>query len=400
MSHLPTTTATHAPATSAKASHSSPHSSSPHSSFTLHPSSFIRLALPILTLGVLLAAPTPTLRAQSAAITADPNTGTLRSPLSLWQANAQEIAAALSLGNYVVPPSRTLTAGTGLTGGGNLSANRTISLANTSVTASTYGGASKAVSFSVDAQGRLTSAANQTITPVGIGALANSGSQTLNGSLTVSDGGALGGNWTYKGNAMVVGSSGVPGWAENAQNAVLAGLATTAQFLDPFTMPYQLDPIYAKRGLYATFNIPLGGAYTDFELKASAVNFVGGGMAFFYHSPDPGKSVIPSQIWSTRPDVFFTDSQYVKPGYPEENQRVWRKQDSSHSIADLRTNGNSVIAGVVVVVRDTAGALNSANAALVWSYCRMTPTGYEEDAGGKSIWHPIQPEWIAQPIAP
>ncbi|MEN2433748.1 hypothetical protein, partial [Comamonas sp. F1-6] len=61
--------------------------------------------------------------------------------------------------------ARTITAGTGLTGGGNLTANRTIALANTTVTAGSYGSATTVPTFTVDAQGRLTEAGSATVTP-------------------------------------------------------------------------------------------------------------------------------------------------------------------------------------------------------------------------------------------
>lgn len=66
--------------------------------------------------------------------------------------------ALVNLG--AVPNTRQVSAGTGLTGGGNLSTDRTISLANTAVTPGTYGTASQVAQVAVDAQGRITSAAN------------------------------------------------------------------------------------------------------------------------------------------------------------------------------------------------------------------------------------------------
>ena len=61
------------------------------------------------------------------------------------------------------PTSLTISAGTGLTGGGSLAANRTLSIANTTVTAAPYGTASAVPTFTVNGQGQLTAASDVTI---------------------------------------------------------------------------------------------------------------------------------------------------------------------------------------------------------------------------------------------
>lgn len=101
-----------------------------------------------------------------------------------------------------VPTSRQVLAGTGLTGGGQLTSNVTLSvavggigptqLANTGVAAGTYGDASNAVTFSVDAQGRITSISTS---PIVISGFVPTSRQVIAG-VGLTGGGALTGNIT------------------------------------------------------------------------------------------------------------------------------------------------------------------------------------------------------------
>jgi hypothetical protein len=86
--------------------------------------------------------------------------------MSAQNANSVNITGGSISGTTVagyVPTTTTITAGTGLSGGGDLSANRTLAIANTAVTAASYGSASKTLTATVNAQGQLTALADTNI---------------------------------------------------------------------------------------------------------------------------------------------------------------------------------------------------------------------------------------------
>jgi hypothetical protein len=95
--------------------------------------------------------------------------------------------------------SLTVSPGTGLSGGGSVSlgVTTTLNLANTAVTAGTYGSATQSPQFTVDAQGRLTSASNVAISgslPSGTSGqtLRNNGTSWIANSTLFNDGTNIG----------------------------------------------------------------------------------------------------------------------------------------------------------------------------------------------------------------
>lgn len=79
---------------------------------------------------------------------------------AISEAQAQTLIDAAVL---AFAQSRHINSGTGLSGGGDLTADRTLALTNTGVTAGTYGSATKYPVITVDAQGRLSLVTEQTV---------------------------------------------------------------------------------------------------------------------------------------------------------------------------------------------------------------------------------------------
>ena len=107
-----------------------------------------------------------------------------------------------------VPNTVNVIAGTGMSGGGALTGNVTLNLANTAVSAGTYGNATAVSQITVDAQGRITSAGNVTI------AIANS---AVSGLGTMS---------TQNANAVAITGGTVNGITGNVVGAIPNGTIT------------------------------------------------------------------------------------------------------------------------------------------------------------------------------
>ncbi|MEK7600331.1 MAG: carbohydrate binding domain-containing protein [Patescibacteria group bacterium] len=152
----------------------------------------------------------------------------------------------------------TVTAGTGLSGGGSvaLGSSTTIDLANTAVTLGSYGSASSVATFTVDAQGRLTAAAS---TPIAIngnqitsGVVGSTyGGTGLNTSASTGVPSISAGTWSV--NALLPASLGGTGSAYTAFTG-----ATAAR---TYTLPDTSTTICTTSSVCAGYAPSTGGSY-------------------------------------------------------------------------------------------------------------------------------------------
>ncbi len=144
------------------------------------------------------------------------------------------------------------------------------------------------------------------------------------------------------------------------------------------------EELKAEEMVYPVFLLPLGGAWTDFEIKASTNNFAS--IVYYYKSwtasqhatnPDPG-------AW-----VFFSDDHAG-------DVRVWIRK-TADSVSEMLSDPLSVVEYVIFMPsRDHHWEpwMSRHNPDLVWSFVRFD-YDYEMNASGtRQHWNPVQPlEW-------
>ncbi len=154
------------------------------------------------------------------------------------------------------------------------------------------------------------------------------------------------------------------------------------------------EELREREPAYPVLLLELGGAWTDFELKASTNDFVS--MVYYVKSSGTNALADDPQVLT-----YFTDDYAA-------DTRVWLRSPPGVAIGGQLVDPlNSVVSRVVVMPShgcavDWSGWMSPANSNLVWSYVRYDGIGMEMNATGtKSRWSAVVPvQWRTERIEP
>lgn len=177
--------------------------------------------------------------------------------------NGQTGAVVLTAPDVGATPNTAFViAGTGLSGGGRLTGNVTLNLANTAVAAGNYGSATQVSQVTIDAQGRITSAANVTIaiSTANVSGLGTMATQNAN-SVTITGGSV--------GNATLANAN-ITSVAATFPNNYLANSSTT---LGNTTLT--LGSTTTSVGNLTLANVTVSSGSVTANVTSNSVNFTG-----------------------------------------------------------------------------------------------------------------------------
>ncbi len=149
--------------------------------------------------------------------------------------------------------------------------------------------------------------------------------------------------------------------------------------------PAGSNGVGALSATYPVFRLPMGGAWTDFELKASTNNFTN----LVYFCISSGTNTFG--FGDTNALIYFSDDYQA-------DVRAWRKSPPGSNIYAQLSSTNAVIDTIYVFPSHDCQVvwsnwMSQTNKNLVWSWVRFDGFDFEKNFDGtKQRWNLIQPD--------